>query len=76
VLDKNIQNTLTNRILASAFGEVTIKPGLNFRTQVSFDQSNASGLRFWDPFHGDGVSTKGRIENSTDISQTYNWQNI
>jgi TonB-linked SusC/RagA family outer membrane protein len=76
VLDKNIQNTLTNRILASAFGEVTIKPWLNFRTQVSFDQSNASGLRFWDPFHGDGVSTKGRIENSTDISQTYNWQNI
>ena len=76
VLDKNIQNTLTNRILASAFGEVAIKPYLNFRTQVSFDQSNASGLRFWDPFHGDGVSTKGRVENSTDISQTYNWQNV
>ena len=76
VLDKNIQNTLTNRILASAFGEVSIKPWLNFRTQVSFDQSNASGLRFWDPFHGDGVSTKGRVENSTDISQTYNWQNV
>jgi TonB-linked SusC/RagA family outer membrane protein len=76
VLDKNIQNTLTNRILASAFGEVAIKPYLNFRTQISFDQSNASGLRFWDPFHGDGVSTKGRVENSTDISQTYNWQNV
>ena len=76
VLDKNIQNTLTNRILANAFGEVAIKPWLNFRTQVSFDQSNASGLRFWDPFHGDGVSTKGRVENSTDISQTYNWQNV
>ena len=76
VLDKNIQNTLTNRILANAFGEVAIKPYLNFRTQISFDQSNASGLRFWDPFHGDGVSTKGRVENSTDISQTYNWQNI
>jgi TonB-linked SusC/RagA family outer membrane protein len=76
VLDKNIQNTLTNRILANAFGEVAIKPWLNFRTQVSFDQSNASGLRYWDPFHGDGVSTKGRVENSTDISQTYNWQNV
>jgi TonB-linked SusC/RagA family outer membrane protein len=76
VLDKNIQNTLTNRILANAFGEVAIKPYLNFRTQISFDQSNASGLRFWDPFHGDGVSTKGRVENSTDISQTYNWQNV
>ncbi|BDB51731.1 SusC/RagA family TonB-linked outer membrane protein [Flavobacterium ammonificans] len=76
VLDKNIQNTLTNRLLANAFGEVAIKPWLNFRTQVSFDQSNASGLRFWDPFHGDGVSTKGRVENSTDISQTYNWQNV
>jgi TonB-linked SusC/RagA family outer membrane protein len=76
VLDKNIQNTLTNRILANAFGEVAIKPYLNFRTQISFDQSNASGLRFCDPFHGDGVSTKGRVENSTDISQTYNWQNV
>ncbi|UFH36849.1 SusC/RagA family TonB-linked outer membrane protein [Flavobacterium acetivorans] len=76
VLDKNIQRTTTNRVLASVFGEYAIKPWLNFRTQVSLDQSNATGLRFWHPFHGDGVSSKGRIENSTDISQTYNWQNI
>ena len=76
VLDKNIQNTTNNRILANVYGEIALKPWLNFRTQVSFDQSNANGLRFWDPFHGDGVSTRGRIENSTDISQSYNWQNI
>lgn len=76
VLDKNIQNTDNNRILANVYAEIAIKPWLTLRSQASVDQSNASGLRYWDPFHGDGVSTKGRIENSTDISQSYNWQNV
>lgn len=76
VLDKNVQNSTNNRILAGVYGDIAIKPWLNFRTQISYDQSNLTGLRFWDPFHGDGVSTRGRIDNSTDITQSYQWQNI
>lgn len=76
VLDNNIQRTSTNRIIASGYGEFSILSWLSLRSQVSADRSDASGLLFWDPFHGDGVSTKGRIQNSTDIVQRYNWQNV
>ena len=76
VLDKNIYRTATNRIIASGYGEFDITSWLNIRTQLSADRSDANGLLFWDPFHGDGVSTKGRVQNNTDIAQRYNWQNI
>lgn len=76
VLDNNIYRTATNRLIGSGYAEYEFTPWLSLRTQVSIDRSDASGLLYWNPFHGDGVSTKGRVENRTDISQRYNWQNI
>lgn len=76
VLDNNIYRTANNRIIASGYGEYEITSWLNLRSQVSADRSDASGLLFWHPFHGDGVSTKGRVQNNSDFTQRYNWQNV
>lgn len=76
VLDNNKNTTATSRIIGSAYGEYKFFNWLTWRSQASIDRNETTGLLFWHPFHGDGVSTSGRIQNSEDKSQTYNWQNI
>ncbi|WOC52469.1 putative outer membrane protein [Bergeyella porcorum] len=76
VLDNNIYRSATSRIIGSGYGEYKFFDWLSLRSQVSVDRNETLGLLFWHPFHGDGVSTNGRVQNNTDISQTYNWQNV
>lgn len=75
-MDNNIYRSSTSRIIGSGYGEYQFFNWLSLRSQVSVDRNETTGLLFWHPFHGDGTSTNGRIQNNTDISQTYNWQNI
>lgn len=76
VLDNNKQNSAVTRIIANAYADIKLLPSLTFRTQASVDRSETEGFLYYNPFHGDGRSSNGRIQNSTTKLQRYNWQNI
>lgn len=75
-LDNNVYRSKVNRTLANAFGQLTIMDGLTFRTQVGVDVTGTEGLLYWNPIHGDGQSTNGRIQNDYTNLTRWNIQNV
>jgi TonB-linked SusC/RagA family outer membrane protein len=76
VLDKNKQQSKIQRTLLNLFASADITKDLNYRVQASTDNSITEGFRFWDPTHGDGRGTNGRLENSNTNFLRWNLQNI
>jgi TonB-linked SusC/RagA family outer membrane protein len=76
VLDNNRFNSKINRVLANFFVSANITDGLNFRMQASVDNANTEGFLYWNPVHGDGRGSNGRLQNSTNDLLRWNWQNI
>ena len=63
VLDNNVQTSTNYRVLASTYAQINFNRSLNFKTQVGLDNSLAEGFYYWNPTHGDGRSTNGRVNN-------------
>lgn len=76
VLDNNKQQSKINRTLINTFLSADITEGLNYRFQTSLDKSNTGGFLYWNPVHGDGRGTVGRLQNNTTEINRWNIQNI
>lgn len=76
VLDHNKNTSKITRIIGNVYADLKMAPYLNFRVQASTDNSENEGFLYWDPFHGDGRGSNGRVQNNTTKFQRYNWQNI
>ena len=76
VLDNNRITSNVNRTIANVFADVSIVPGLKYKAQASVDQGLTEGLLYYNAFHGDGSSVKGRVQNNFLNATRWNWQNI
>jgi TonB-linked SusC/RagA family outer membrane protein len=76
VLDKNRYYSKVNKTIANAFASADIIEGLNYRFQVGVDNPLTAGFLYWNPVHGDGSSTNGRLQNDNTDLLRWNVQNI
>lgn len=75
VLAKNRQRSEKHRIIENAFIEITPIQDLTFRSQGSIDYQNSYDFLSYDPLHGDGRGSNGRVDNITLSRNRYVWQN-
>jgi len=76
VLDNNIFEDISKRILANAYLEATIVEGLTFRSQVGVDLLDVNSFLSYDPRHGDGRGVNGLVRNNSRSIGLWNWQNL
>ena len=76
VLKFNKFQSKINRSIITAFASVDIAKGLNYRFQVNADNAITSGFLYWNPIHGDGRGSNGRLQNSNTDLMRWNTQNI
>jgi TonB-linked SusC/RagA family outer membrane protein len=60
------------RLLASAYADITIYKGLNFKTVFSPDFVSTDEYRYWNKQHGNGPAYNGRLDkyHNTDLMYT------
>ncbi|WP_298394706.1 TonB-dependent receptor [Flavobacterium sp.] len=76
VLNFNKFKSKINRTIISAFASVDIAKGLNYRFQASADNAITGGFLYWNPVHGDGRGSNGRLQNNNTDLMRWNTQNI
>jgi TonB-dependent starch-binding outer membrane protein SusC len=76
VLDKNTYISKVLGIVGSAYALFTITPDINVRTQMGIDSKGTEGLRYWNPYHGDGRGGNGYINQNQTNYLRWNWQNV
>lgn len=76
VLAKNKFQSKVNRTLVNTFASIDLLDGLNYRFQASADNILTSGFLYYNPVHGDGSGSNGRLQNSSTDRLTWNIQNI
>ncbi|REC63541.1 SusC/RagA family protein [Chryseobacterium pennae] len=76
VLDNNKLQSGVNRLIGSVYADVRLYPFLNYRIQVSADQSQTKGFYYYNPLHGDGQGGNGEIRNDFSDYLRNNIQNI
>lgn len=76
VLDKNVYQSKINRTIVNTFASMDLFDGFNYRFQASADNPITSGFLYWNPVHGDGRGSNGRLQNSSSDLLTWNIQNI
>ncbi len=76
ILDNNVYKSVNYRVLASTYAQINFNRSLNFKTQVGLDNSLAEGFYYWNPLHGDGRSTNGRVNNDYTKGVIWNVQNL
>lgn len=74
-LAKNKQRSEKYRVIENAFIEIMPIDNLTFRSQGSVDYQNASDFLSYDPLHGDGRGSNGRVDNISLSRNRYVWQN-
>ena len=72
-LDKNTSEN--NRLISNLGAEITLMPGLIFKTTYSWDRRNTEDIRFWNPYNGDGYSMQGDAYNRYQRADNWNWIN-
>ncbi|MDP3915161.1 MAG: SusC/RagA family TonB-linked outer membrane protein [Bacteroidota bacterium] len=75
VFDKNYNNSQSDRIIATVYGNVNIMKGLFFRTSYGVDYNLIESKTFWHPLHGDGRTNGGEAFNYFDRRSRWNWTN-
>lgn len=75
-LDKNIQTSNIQRTMVNVFASADITKDLNYRLQASTDNAITGGFLYWDPIHGDGRGSNGRLQNDNLNALRWNIQNI
>ena len=76
VLDNNVFESVIRRNMANIFVSADIITGLNYRFQASVDNPTTKGFLYWNPIHGDGSGSNGRLQNSTDDLLRWNIQHV
>lgn len=76
VIDHNKYQSKVNRLIGNTYAQITFTPWLNWKTQLSIDQSQSDAYLFWNPQHGDGKGYKGYAYNSFNNWLRWNLQNI
>jgi TonB-linked SusC/RagA family outer membrane protein len=76
VLDNNKFESDVQRMLLTTFASADITKGLNYRFQASTDNPIENGFLYFNPIHGDGRGSNGRLQNSSSNSLRWNIQNI
>ena len=76
VLAKNKFQSKVNRTIAGAFASAKITEDLTYRFQASIDNPLTSGFLYYNPVHGDGKGSNGRLQNSSTDLLRWNIQNI
>ncbi len=76
VLAKNKYKSKVNRTIVNTFASIDLFEGLNYRFQASADNPLTSGFLYWNPVHGDGRGSNGRLQNSNNDLLRWNIQNI
>lgn len=75
VLDNNRYYSKVNRTLANMFASAKLTKELTFRMQGSIDNPMTGGFLYWNPVHGDGRGSNGRLQNDNTDLMRWNWQN-
>lgn len=75
-LNNNKMRSSVNRLIGSLYSDIRLYPFLNYRFQVSVDQSQTKGFIYWNPVHGDGRGSNGYIRNDFSDYLRGNIQNI
>ncbi|TDU42856.1 TonB-linked SusC/RagA family outer membrane protein [Gelidibacter sediminis] len=76
VLAKNKYKSKVNRTIVNTFASIDLFDGLNYRFQASADNPLTSGFLYWNPVHGDGRGSNGRLQNNNTDLLRWNIQNI
>jgi len=76
VIDKNKYQSKVNRLIGNTYAQITFTPWLNYKAQLSIDQSQSDAYLYWNPTHGDGKGYKGYAYNSFNNWLRWNFQNI
>lgn len=75
-IDNNVFYSRILRTIGNVYMQIDFLPSLNFKTQVSIDGSKTDGFLYYDPYHGDGKSVNGRVQNNFSNNLRWNIQNI
>jgi TonB-linked SusC/RagA family outer membrane protein len=75
-LDNNVQTSNIQRTLLNLFASADITKDLNYRLQASTDNAITGGFLYWNPVHGDGRGSNGRLQNDNLNALRWNVQNI
>ncbi len=73
IIDKDVNTSETNRLLANLGAEVKILEGLTAKSTYSWDRSNTENIQFWNPINGDGFSYPGYAYNNSARRNNWNW---
>ena len=76
VLNFNKFQSKINRSIITAFASVDIAKGLNYRFQANADNAITGGFLYWNPIHGDGRGSNGRLQNNNTDLMRWTTQNI
>ncbi|WP_228459079.1 SusC/RagA family TonB-linked outer membrane protein [Chryseobacterium bernardetii] len=76
ILDNNKLQSSVNRLIGSVYANIRLYPFLDYRIQVSADQSQTKGFYYYNPVHGDGQGGNGEIRNDFSDYLRNNIQNI
>lgn len=76
VLDNNKFQSTVKRTMANVYASANIVKGLNYRLQANVDNPNTFGFLYWNPVHGDGAGSNGRLQNNSTDLLRWNIQNI
>ncbi|WP_040473604.1 SusC/RagA family TonB-linked outer membrane protein [Flavobacterium frigoris] len=76
VLDNNKYKSKINRMLVNTFATAKITKDLSYKFQASADNPITSGFLYWNPIHGDGRGSLGRLQNDNTELLRWNIQNI
>ncbi|MRR20456.1 TonB-dependent receptor [bacterium] len=76
VIDHNKYESKVNRLIGNTYLQVNFTPWLNYKAQLSIDQSQSDAYLYWNPTHGDGKGYKGYAYNSFNNWLRWNFQNI
>ena len=72
---RNIYKTTGLHFNGTAYAQIELMKGLNFRSQYGAQYVAGEDYLYWNPEHGDGRSVNGRIYQYYLPSFRYNWQN-
>ncbi|RNI26195.1 SusC/RagA family TonB-linked outer membrane protein [Rufibacter latericius] len=75
LLDKDLQTSETNRMVANIGGNFSLFKGLTFKTTYSYDLSSTESKLFYNPINGDGFNQGGLATNSNYRRENWNWIN-
>jgi TonB-linked SusC/RagA family outer membrane protein len=75
-LDYNKLTSNIQRYLVNAYASADITKGLNYKFQASADNAITGGFLYYNPIHGDGRGSNGRLQNDNLNALRWNLQNI